>query len=145
MKLTSITAERHYFNEKPNGRPIRLLLGFSNGGALRLQVAGDGQRMILDNDPLPDPMKMDEFGRTELSDVTRNLFPRLCELVIERIVELVWHRKTVGICLEFQTSSPFYFWVDGDELHWGDPTALRAHDWLDNVLPSVTEKAVLVE
>ena len=56
MKLTSITAERHYFNEKPNGRPIRLLLGFSNGGTLRLQVFGDGQSMILDNDPLPGPM-----------------------------------------------------------------------------------------
>ncbi|WP_417320190.1 hypothetical protein [Erythrobacter aureus] len=145
MKLTSITAERHYFNEEPNGPPLRLLLSFTNGKTLRLQVAGDGQRMIFDSDPLPGPTEMDEFGRTELSDVTRDLFPTLSGLAIDRIAELVWHRTMVGICLESETSSSFYFWVDGDELHWGDSAALQSHDWLDGVLPSVTEKTISVK
>ena len=144
MKLTSITAERHFFSGEPNGRPLRLLLSFANGGTLRLQVAGDGQRMILDNGPLPDPTEMEEFGRTELSDVTRDIFPTLSGFSVDRIAELVWHQATVGICLDSETSSPFYFWVDGDELLWGDYAALQSHDWLDDVLPSVTEKTVSV-
>ena len=48
MRLVSITANRHIFDGKVNGSPLRLLLAFDDGRQLRLRGAADGEGMILD-------------------------------------------------------------------------------------------------
>ena len=49
MRLTSVTANCHVFDGQVNGRPLRLLLTFDDGRTLRLSVAADGYRSMVDD------------------------------------------------------------------------------------------------
>jgi hypothetical protein len=140
MKLNSITANRHIFDGQVNGKPLRLRLTFDGDRALRLQVAGDGERMIVDDGPLDAPVDMDECGQMDITDVTQALFPTLRGLEVTDVDALAWNGSRVGVKLNVAGGEPFHFWVDGDELHWGDEAALVGHDWLDGVAPRASER-----
>ena|SRR5881628_2205026 len=140
MRLKSIVANRHIFNGQVNGKPLRLLLSFDSDRALRLQVAGDGERMIADKGQLDAPFDMGEHGRTDIADVTQSLFATLRELEVMEVEALVWKGRRVGVKLNVAGAEPFHFWVNGDELHWGDKEALVRHDWLDGIVPTASER-----
>jgi hypothetical protein len=140
MRLNSITANRHIFDGQIIGKPHLLLLTFDGDKALRLQVAGDGERMIADVGPLDSPFDMEECGRVEIADVTQSLFPRLRDLEVTDVEALAWNGRRVGVKLNITGGEPFHFWADGDELHWGDEVTLVGHDWLDGVAPTASER-----
>jgi hypothetical protein len=140
MRLTSITANRHILGGEPNGKPLRLLITFDRDRTLRLQVAADGERMIADDGPLDAPFDMDEYGQTDIADVTQSLFPTLCGREVTDVEALAWNGRRVGVKLSAPGAEPFYFWVDGDELHWGVEAALVSHDWLDGIPPKASER-----
>ena len=129
MRLESIAANRHLFEGRVNGKPVRLRLTFGHGPSLRLQVAGDGERLIVDEGPLDEPFDMGEGGRIDVADVTGPLFPQLGGAEVSGIRTLVGDGRPVGIRLDLAGGGAFHFWADGDELHWGDDSALERHDW----------------
>jgi hypothetical protein len=140
MRLNSITANRHIMGSQVNGKPLRLLLTFDSKRMLRLQVAGDGERMILDDGPLDAPFDMEEYGQIDVADVTQSLFSTLHGVEITDVEALEWSDRRVGVKLNLADREPFHFWVDGDELHWGDQAALVGHEWLDGTAPKVSER-----
>jgi hypothetical protein len=135
VRLTTITANRHVFDGRVSGRPLRLLLTFDDGHTLRLRVAGDGFRMILDDRPLDEPCNMKEYGNIIVEDVTP-LFAELANGEVEDVRALQLGGKQVGLRLLLSSGDASCFWVDGDELFWGDERALAAHNWLDGLVPA---------
>jgi hypothetical protein len=140
MKIISITANRHVFDGRVNRKPLRLLLTFDGDKALRLQVAGDGARMITDDGPLDAPFDVDEYGQIDIADVTQSLFPTLRGIEVTDVEALERNGGRVGVKLNVAGGEAFHFWVDGDEIHWGDEAALDGHDWLDGVAPTASER-----
>jgi len=140
MKLNSVSANRHILAREGNGRPLRLLLNFDENRVLRLRVAGDGSRMIVDHGQLEGPSDIGECGRTDIADVTQSLFPRLRSVEVTEVRALNWQGGLVGVKLTVDGGDPFHFWVDDDELYWGDGAALVDHDWLDGLGPTASER-----
>lgn len=91
--------------------------------------------MLIDNGSLDAPFNMGDDGRVELVDVTETLFPALYGLEVSEIEALTLRGKQVGLRLSVDSKPSFQFWVDGDELHWGDEAALRRHPWCDGEVP----------
>ena len=143
MKLETITANRHVFEGHANGKPLRLLLTFEGDKALCLKPDGDGALMIADNSQLDSPSEMGEYGQTDIADVTQTLFPALRGLEVTKVNALILDGRRVGVQLNVSSSRPFNFWVDGDELHWGDAAALIRHDWLDGMVPNASGAIVV--
>lgn len=139
MKLNSITANRHIFDGKVNGRPLRLRLAFDGKRLLRLQVADDGERMLVDDGPLDTPFDMDDCGQVDIADITQALFPKLCGVEVADIEALACNGRRVGVKLNVVGGEPFHFWVYGDELYWGGEAALVDHEWLDGEAPKPSE------
>ena len=139
MRLVTVTANRHVFDGRVNGRPLRLLLTFDDGQTLRLGVAGDGFRMMVDSLPLDEPFDMDRYGSVIVEDVTQTLFARLQNEEVKEVRALQLEDQQVGGRLLLRSGDAFHFWVDGDELFWGDEGALAAHDWLDGLVPTAGE------
>ncbi|MEO8454092.1 MAG: hypothetical protein ABI454_02935 [Sphingomicrobium sp.] len=140
MRLTSVMANQHVYDGCVNGRPIRLLLNFDDGRSLRLAVAGDGFGMVADALPLDEPFDMDECGSVVVVDVTQSLFPRLRGADVIEVSSLRLEGQQVGVNLRICGGGDTHFWVDGDELFWGDDKALSAHEWLDGVAPAAAER-----
>ena len=140
MRLLGITANRHIYDGMANGKPLRLLLAFDGNRRLRLSVAGDGERMIIDGEPLENPVDLDECGRIDVADVTRLLFPMLDGLEVAAIHALTLRDRWVGARLDAEGGGCFNFWADGDELHWGDEGAFLSHDWLNGEVPRPSER-----
>lgn len=140
MRLDSITANRHLFRGQVNAKPLQLLLAFDGGRALRLYVGGDGERMIADGGSLDAPFDMDEYGQTDVVDVTQSLFPTLRGVEVTGVETLEWCGRRVGVKLNVADGEPFHFWVDGDELYWGYGAALEAHYWLDGIPPRGSDR-----
>lgn len=138
MRLNSIFANRHIFEGHINGRPLRLLLKFDIGHVLRLRVAADGAQMIVDDGPLDVPFDMDEYGQVDIADVTQALFPTLQGAEVEQIETLASNGKCVGVKLSAARRQSFHFWVDDDELYWGDGAAFGSYDWLDGAVPTAS-------
>jgi len=139
MRLATVTANRHIFGGQVNGRPLRLLLTFDGGQTLRLGVAGDGFRMMVDSLPLDEPFHMDEYGNVTVEDVTESLFARLQNEEVHEMHGLELDSEKVGVRLMLGGGHAFHFWVGGDELYWGDEDALAVHDWFDGLAPTVGE------
>lgn len=138
--LNSVSANRYIFDGQVHGKPLRLLLRFDEGRALRLQVAGDGERMIVDDGSLDEPFDMGEAGQVDIADVTRSLFPALSGIEVTDVEALAWKGRRVGVRLNVVGSGSFHFWVDGDEFYWGDEAALVRHEWLDGQAPRASER-----
>lgn len=139
MKLTSITSNSHVIQGIGNGKPLRLRLSFENGRTVRLGVAGDGGQMLVDNLPLDEPFDMGEAGSVAVEDMTQSLDVRLQDAEIDEARTLELGGQRVGVSLMLTGGDAFNFWVDGDELFWGDQAALAAHDWLDGLAPTLAE------
>ena len=125
------------------GKPLRLLLNFDGERVLRLQVAGTGEQMIADKGPLEAPFDMAEHGQMDVADVTQFLFSKLQSVQVTQIEALALGGKRVGVKLSVAGGPPFHFWVDGDELHWGDGAALASHDWLNGAVPTASVRIEL--
>lgn len=140
MRLHSIIANRHIFDGQANGKPLRLLLNFDGRNALRLQVTRDGEQMIADHGRLDAPFVMEEYGQIDVADVTHSLFSNLRGVEVSTVEILASSGKRLGVKLNVVGGQPFHFWVNGDELHWGDEAALASHDWLDGEVPRASER-----
>lgn len=138
MRLSAITANRHIFDGQVNGKPYQLLLNFDRAKALHLKVAADGEQMTADAGPLDVQFDMNEYGHTDVSDVTQSLFPTLQGLEIVVVEALTLCGRQIGVKLCFVGAPPFHFWADGDELHWGDTAAFLSHPWLDGLCPTAS-------
>jgi hypothetical protein len=136
MRLTSITANRHVFDGQVNGKPLRLLLSFDNGQSLRLGVAGGGSGMLADNLPLDSPFEMGDCGNLVVEDLTGSLFSDLSAADVAEVRALELDAREVGVQLVLGVGQAFHFWVEDDELFWGDGAALTTHDWLDRGIPA---------
>lgn len=139
MRLNSIIANRHIFKDEVSGKPLRFLLNFETDRRLRLQVAGDGEQMIADDGALDAPFENDEYGGVDVADVTETLFAGLYGLEVIDIQALRWNGRLVGVKLNAVGDYAFHFWVDGDDLHWGDEAALIEHEWIDGIVPAPSE------
>jgi hypothetical protein len=139
MRLNSIMANRHIFAGRANGKPVRLQLAFEGGKFLRLQVGSDGGQMITDNGPLDPPTDLDDLGQIDVADVTASLLPMLQGSNVTEIQGLVSNNRRVGVRLDVESSGPFHFWVDGDELYWGDEATIRRHPWLSGAVPTAAD------
>lgn len=135
MRLTAIHANRHIFEGQPSGKPIRLLLRFADSRSLRIGVAGDGFRAMIDRLPLDPPFDMAEYGQVDVADVTDMIGAHLRGADVASLHALTLDGHEIGVHVRFDANASLNFWVDGDELHWGDPEALAAHDWLDDEAP----------
>lgn len=140
MRVTSITANRHIFAGRLNGKPLRLLVSFDDSRTLRLAVAGDGEQMIFDDQPLDQPFEMAEAGAVDIADVTEALVDYLRNALVENVRALDWDGRHVGVQLALTRGRAFYIWVDGDELHWGGEPALIAHEWPEAMAPTLGER-----
>ena len=145
MKLAAIHADLHVFDGEVNfGAPLRLLLRFKDGAQLRLQVAGDGEGMVLDRLPLEAPFDMGECGRVDRFDVTARLFPALAGAPIERLRAIdIRAGKRIGLALCRAGGEAFCFWVDGDAFHWGTASALAAWSWPPGEAPAIADEIVI--
>lgn len=139
MRLTAVTANQHVFDCQVSGRPLRLLLSFDNGRSLRLAVTGDGSGMLVDDLPLEEPFDMVEYGSVVVEDVTGALFPNLGAAEVTGVRALALDARQVGVQLRLGSDEVFHFWVEDDELFWGDEAALTAHGWLDGSSPTAGE------
>ena len=99
--------------------------------------------MIADNVPLDSPLDMAEYGKTDIADVTQTLFPALYDVEVTGVNALASNGICVGVQLDIASDEPFNFWIDGDELHWGNETALASHDWMDGMVPSASGRIVV--
>ena len=142
MRLNAVTANCHLFDGNVNGKPIRIRIEFDGGKALRLQVAGDGHRMVIDNELLDEPFEMGKFGRLDSADVSEEILPLLGDRDVASLNAMELDGQQVGLRLR-TLADDFYFWADGDELFWGDRAALSSHDWLDEKKPEATERFVI--
>lgn len=138
MRLNSVSANRHIFGDRLDGKPLRLLLKFDGDRALCLRVAGDGERMIADDGPLDESFDMGAGGQVDVADVTDTLFPALRGAEVTDVKALVLNGRRVGAKLNVVGAEPFHFWVDGDELYWGDGAALVSHGWLEGIAPTAS-------
>lgn len=82
---------------------------------------------------------MGECGNTVIEDVTLSLFSTLQSVEVASLRALELYEKQVGVSLHLGSEEVFYFWIDGDELWWGDHAALTNHDWLDQRVPALAE------
>ncbi len=96
--------------------------------------------MIADDGPLDTPTDLGDYGQTDLADVTASLFPTLHGSNVTEIEALGLNGKRVGVKLDVEESGPFHFWVDGDELYWGDEAAIRRHFWCDGSIPTASKR-----
>ena len=126
MKLTSVMAEVHVFDGVVNGSPGRFLLGFDNGRVLGFRAAGDGFRMDRDIEPFVD-LDVGECGRFEVANMTQSLDQRLSNAEVKDVFWLKLESAQIGVQLRLADDDTFQFWVDGDELWWGDAKALDEH------------------
>ncbi|WP_337846131.1 hypothetical protein [Sphingomonas sp.] len=135
MRLTAIHANRHLFEGQPSGTPIRLLLRFADSRSLRIGVAGDRFRAMVDRLPLDRPFDVAEYGQVDVADVTDMIAAHLRGAGVTLLHALTRDGHDVGVRLGFDANMTLNIWVDGDELHWGDAEAFAAHDWLGAELP----------
>lgn len=136
MRFTSVTANRHVFEGQVNGKPLRLLLSFDNGRSLRLAVTGDGSGMLADDMTLDNPSDMGECGSLVVEDVMGSLFPTLRSADVTEVRALELDARQVGVQILLGVEEAFHFWVEDDELFWGDGAALTTHGWLDGRIPA---------
>jgi hypothetical protein len=139
MRIANVTANRHVFDGQANGRPLRLLLTFDDRQTFRLGVAGDGFRMMMDSLPLDEPTDLGEYGSIAVEEVTQSLFAQLKNAEVKEVRPLQVDNQQVGFRLLLGRRDAFHFWVDGDEVLWGDEAAWVAHDWVDGSIPVVGE------
>lgn len=135
MRLTAIHANRHLFEGQPSGKPIRLLLRFANSRSLRIGVAGDGFRAMVDRLPLDPPFDMAEYGQVDVADVTDMIGAHLRGAEVTLLHALTRDGHDVGVRLGFDANMTLNIWVDGDELHWGDAEAIAAYRWPGDGVP----------
>jgi hypothetical protein len=139
MRIATVTANRHAFEGQADGTPFRLLLAFDDGQTLRLGVAGDGYRMMMDSLPLDEPTNLGEYESIAVEEVTQSLFPQLKNAEVKEVRPLLVEDQRVGVRLLLGSEDAFHFWVEGDELCWGDEGAWVAHDWLNGSIPALGE------
>jgi hypothetical protein len=135
LRLTAIHANRHLFEGQPSGKPIRLLLRFADSRSLRIGVAGDGFRAMVDRLPLDPPFDMAEYGQVDAAEVTDMIGAHLRGAEVTSLHALTRDGHDIGVRMEFAASATLNIWVDGDELHWGDPEALAAYRWPGDGVP----------
>lgn len=139
MRIATVIANRHAFEGQAEGTPFRVLLAFDDGQTLRLGVAGDGYRMMMDSLPLDEPTDLGEYGSIVVEEVTQSLFAQLKNAEVKEVRPLLVEDQRVGVRLLLSSGGAFHFWVDGDELFWGDEGAWVAHEWLNGSIPAVGE------
>lgn len=95
--------------------------------------------MLVDELPLDDPFDMGECGRVIVEDVTGSPYQglRAAEVLDVRVLGL--DARQVGVQLLLGGGLAFHFWVEDDELFWGDKIALTTHDWLGGPIPTAGE------
>lgn len=96
--------------------------------------------MTIDDGLLDTPFDMKTYGRVDICDVTQTLFNSLSGVELTEIRTLKAESRVVGVTLSITGSGPFHFWVDGDELYWGDQEALICHDWHNQPVLSASER-----
>ncbi len=96
--------------------------------------------MIADDGPLDFPCDIGEYGQVDIADVTGSLFPVLRGAEVSEMKALVREGRRVGVKLSLAGDGAFHFWVDGDELHWGNEAALVSHDWPGGITPQASER-----
>lgn len=137
MKIVAVTAELYIFGDEVDWeRPIRLLVRSADGAALRLQAAGDGEGLIVEDLPLEPPMDLGEHGRTGIFDVADRLEPALRR---EALGEPVAIRNRAGRLIGLAWLRPrgerFCIWINGDEIRWGTEARLKEDYWADGRTP----------
>lgn len=135
LRLTAIHANRHIFEGQPSGEPIRLLLRFTDSGSLRIGVAADGFRAMIDRLPLDPPFDMAEYGQVDVADVTDLFGAHMRGAEVRSLHALTLDGQEIGVRMGFDASVALNIWVDGDELYWGDAEALAAYGWPGGGVP----------
>lgn len=141
MKILAVMAELHIVSDEANwARPIRLRICSADGTALRLQVAGDGEGLIVDDLPLEPPMDLGEYGRTEIFDVTDRLEPALKhETVGEPVAIRNRGGRLIGLAWPRPDGEHLCIWINGDEIRWGTEARLKEDYWADGRTPRLDE------
>ncbi len=138
MKITSVDAELHVFEEQVNwDQPIRLAMRFEDGSHLRLKRSGDGDMLIGDWLPLEEPCDMGEAGRTEIFEFTDRLDERLRGAQADDLMAINDAGRLIGIAVPLRHDEPFCFWVHDDEFYWGSEMALKNDFWIEGRDPQV--------
>ncbi len=95
--------------------------------------------MLVDSLSLDEPFDMGEYGGVIVEDA-RPLFARLLSAEVKGIYALQLEQHQVGVRLLLDDCDAFHFWVEDDELFWGDKDALAAHDWRYGIIPTSGER-----
>lgn len=124
MKLLAITAELHVFEGVTNWeQPLRLGIALEGREFIRI-CEQRGDSIPLDAQPLQ-AADLGEGGRVEVRDLTERLDPSLRgdDIAAVRAIEEA-ERRTIGLALIRRNARAFCIWVNDDEFHWGDESAL---------------------
>lgn len=95
--------------------------------------------MLVDDLPLDEPFDMAECGSVVVEEVTGSLFPHLQAAEVTEVHVLRLDARQMGVQLLLGAGEAFHFWVEDDELYWGDAAALTIHDWRDELVPTIGE------
>jgi hypothetical protein len=131
MKLVSVTGNLHggLGEELDRRNPISIRFDFDNGAAIRIRGASDGENILLDDLPLPDPVDMEEWGRTERRNLSGSLPLSFLERDIARLNGVCCESATIGLLITLHDGSTFGVWNYGDELYYGSFDELISYDW----------------
>lgn len=140
MKILAIKAELHIFAGRVRwAQPLRLQICFADGSTLRLGVAADGEGLVVDRLPLDPPADLDEYGRTDIFDVTASLDPKLKDEDVGKPMAIRNSGgRLVGLSLPHQSAESFCLWINGDEIRWGREGSLEEDCWPDGATPAPT-------
>lgn len=136
MKLSRVLANQSIFDGQPNGRSYQFQLVFEDAPPLRLRGASDGWTMIVDALPLDAPATLGEIGEVAIHDMTDRLADAPSGAEVHALRPLRLGGGQVGLQLVLAGDRSFNFWVDDDELYWGDADALARHNWRDEQQPA---------
>lgn len=131
MKIRSICADLFSFEGDLDWtNPIAIRVELSSNCVVRVRCSSDGESIIADELALDSPVDMEQFGKIEVHPLT----DRIDEVILRSDIAMVnevldGSNCVVGLAFISEPETTLCIWNYGDELHYGNFTAMAAQDW----------------
>lgn len=131
MKIRSICAELFGFKgELDWTNPVAIRVELRSNYVVRVRCSSDGESIIADEHALDDPVDMEQFGKIEVHSLTNRIDEVILRSDIAMVNEVLdGNNCVVGLAFISEPETTLCIWNYGDELHYGNFTAMSAQDW----------------
>lgn len=131
MKIRLISADLFSFEGNLDWtNPVAIRIELSNNFAIRVRCSGDGESVIADDQALEGPVDMAEFGKIEIHQLIDHIDEAILSSEIATVNEVLGgNSSVVGLAFINNETTMLCIWNYGDELHYGDFTAMAEQDW----------------